>query len=75
MRELASLQKIPNLHAVRAGFASLSILARSSCVGVIARLEAEFLCVVRYVLWDAEDGGAFLAAKLPRHPHLMGVRA
>ena len=72
MRKLAFPEIALNL---RAGLASLSILARSSCLGVIARLKASFLCVFRDVLWDAEDGGAFWAAKLPRHPHLMGGAA
>ena len=72
MLKLAFPEIALNLRAV---FASLSIFARSSCLGVIARLEANFLCVFCGVLWDAEVGGAFWAAKLPRHPHLMGGAA
>jgi|GEM_PF-442566 len=72
MRELAFPEVALNL---RAGFASLVALERSSCVGVIARLEAGFLCVFSGVLWDAEDGEAFWAAKLPRHPHVLGGAA
>ena len=72
MRKLAFPKTALNL---RAGFASLVALERSSCVGVIARLEAGFLCVFSGVLWDAEDGEAFWAAKLPRHPHVLGGAA
>ena len=72
MRELAFPKIALNL---RAGFASLVALERSSCVGVIARLEAGFLCVFRDVLWDAEDGEAFWDCKMPRHPHVLGVAA